>query len=453
RKRRKLDVSVQKSRELARRTKCDALSMALKDIQKVIESKRIEFKAGEHGLQAYRARAIQSHLHMVVHNNRKWVDASERAAESQNFAAHWGGRMVRMWTRKWVDERTLPESRRGCHAKAFSFLEDPSIRAELCSYLRSNKWSMNPTKLRDFVESSIITPEAQKHIQNAVNNEMPRGLIHYLETELFPRIQLKVVHSINLRTARKWLHKEGFQYIEHKKAIYYDEWTFENDFRLKKKGPGRGLHQSDVITSVVGWLKEGSQTLEYGKNYEGYWNGELFVKQLKERIIPAFEKAHGAGYRALFMVDHSQGHAAYSTDALLPQRMNLNPGGKQARMRNGWFTHDGQIITQSMIFPPDHHEFSDMPKGMKHFFWGAVKKYLRDNCDYTFETLKMNMPKALASVSVLTIRRWEHRMVRWMEAYRSGMDAKEAQFQVRAFSSKKYKSHRRVPESLAQQFD
>jgi hypothetical protein len=27
------------------------------------------------------------------------------------------------------------------------------------------------------------------------------------------------------------------------------------------------------------------------------------------------------------------------------------------------------------------------------FFWGTVKKYLRENCDYTFDTLKANMPK------------------------------------------------------------
>ena len=40
------------------------------------------------------------------------------------------------------------------------------------------------------------------------------------------------------------------------------------------------LHQSDCIASTVGWIKDVSQTLEYGKDYEGYWNGELFVKQV-----------------------------------------------------------------------------------------------------------------------------------------------------------------------------
>jgi hypothetical protein len=87
------------------------------------------------------------------------------------------------------------------------------------------------------------------------------------------------------------------------------------------------------------------------------------------------------------------------------------------------------------------------------FFWGAVKKYLRENCDYTFATLQKNIPKALASVNLLTIRRWEHRMVRWMDAYRSGLGAKDAQFRVKQFSSKCYTSHRRIPDTVAQLFD
>jgi hypothetical protein len=57
-------------------------------------------------------------------------------------------------------------------------------------------------------------------------------------------------------------------------------WVLEDQHRLRKKGVGRGLHQSDIICSTVGWLSDASQTLEYGKNYEGYWNGKLFIKQV-----------------------------------------------------------------------------------------------------------------------------------------------------------------------------
>ena len=57
-------------------------------------------------------------------------------------------------------------------------------------------------------------------------------------------------------------------------------WVFEGEQPLKKKGAGRGIHRSDVICSTFGWLPGAGQSLEYGKNYEGYWTGELFVKQV-----------------------------------------------------------------------------------------------------------------------------------------------------------------------------
>ena len=220
----------------------------------------------------------------------------------------------------------------------------------------------------------------------------------------------------------------------------------------------------------------------------------------------------------LLMVDNSQGHSAYAKDALLASRMNIKPGGKQAHMQDGWFMCNGEKIIQPMIFPHDHREFPDMPKGMKQvltecglwqdnlrarckshcisddccakqvlnhqpdfqeqkslieevvesaghlciflpkfhcelnfieYFWGATKQYLRNHCDYTFTSLQKNMPQALASVDVHTIRKWEHRMKRWMEAYRTGLGARDAQFQVQAFSSRRYKSHRRITETVA----
>lgn len=63
------------------------------------------------------------------------------------------------------------------------------------------------------------------------------------------------------------------------------------------------------------------------------------------------------------------------------------------------------------------------------------------------------MPLALASVSVSTIWKWEHRMIRWMEAYEGGLTAKAAQIQVKKFSSRQYKSHRRVPEAVTALFN
>ena len=160
---------------------------------------------------------------------------------------------------------------------------------------------------------------------------------------------MKVTWGVSIRTARHWLHCEGFRFTKHRKVLYFDgherpdvveyhqnvfipqikqyrpqvveyvvgdvgkekekvvenyvdhrlvlvshdesttqandgpkkSWVHKNKHALKKKGIGWGIHQSDVICSTVGWLKAASQSLEYGKNYEGYWNGELFVKQVR----------------------------------------------------------------------------------------------------------------------------------------------------------------------------
>lgn len=58
-------------------------------------------------------------------------------------------------------------------------------------------------------------------------------------------------------------------------------WVLDGEQLLKKKGVGHGIHQSDVICSTYGWIEEASQSMEYGKNYEGYWDGELFIKQVE----------------------------------------------------------------------------------------------------------------------------------------------------------------------------
>ena len=57
--------------------------------------------------------------------------------------------------------------------------------------------------------------------------------------------------------------------------------------------------------------------------------------------------------------------------------------------------------------------------------------------------------KALESVQLSTIWKWEHRMIRWMEAYRDGKSAKDAQFDVKKYGSRQYTSHCKASESVA----
>jgi hypothetical protein len=143
----------------------------------------------------------------------------------------------------------LPKSLQGHHAKVSSLLADPVIAAELRAYLQSNKGAMNPEKLTQFLENKLIPEATDKYLHHIIKDEMPKGLKRYMEYEIFPRIQLKVSWGISLSTAHRWMQKEGFRYISHKKGLYFD-----------------GHDQPDVIT---------------------YWQNEFLpsIKQHEPRLV------------------------------------------------------------------------------------------------------------------------------------------------------------------------
>ena len=253
----------------------------------------------------------------------------------------------------WMVHHELPILDRGWDIKVKSLLKDPSICAEMWTYLCSHKWATNPKKFSDFTEQKLYPAEAEKYAKHIIDKEMPHGLKKYLEVELFPQIQMKVRKGISISTAHQWMECQGFHYTKYKKALYFnghkcpdvvyycqhtflplmaeywswlvefwrveelnyetfepvvkslpdgvrklvlcthDEstmqannsdkagWGPEDEQPLLKKGVGCGSYQSDVICSTVGWLEEAGQQLEYGKDYDRYWTGELFVKQVR----------------------------------------------------------------------------------------------------------------------------------------------------------------------------
>jgi len=345
--RRTLEVPVTVQRRLAGDIRRKELGKALDTIEKFIKSRKTAFPGGDHGLQAQRARAIQSYLQLIVRKGFKGVNASEMAAMTHGFGKTNGGRLIRQWGNNWMKNQELPLSERGCHVKVTSLLDDPNISNEILSYLRSNKWATHPKKLAAFHNNELLPAEAEKYVKNIVDKEMPRAMKRHLELELFPRICMKVGKGISVSTARRWMFRHGFHYMQYKKALYFDGherpdvvhyrqniflpamekyrlrlveyeigevskevskpflpgvrklvlcahdestmqandgmkagWGPEGEQPLLKKGPGRGSHRSDIICSTFGWLKEAGQQLEYGKNYDGYWTGELFVQQV-----------------------------------------------------------------------------------------------------------------------------------------------------------------------------
>ena len=180
----KLDVSYHVQHAKKHAAQISDFTAALKDIEKMIRSKKTKFLSGPYGLQAHQALAIRSHLELVVKNQRFSIDASMRAAESHGFAAKWGGCNLCSWTRNWTQHRALPHSLQGQHAKVYTLLSDPTVAAELRAYVHSNKWAMNPDKLRQFSKNELLPDVADKYLCHLVHKEILYFLVSISELDV-----------------------------------------------------------------------------------------------------------------------------------------------------------------------------------------------------------------------------------------------------------------------------
>ena len=209
----------------------------------------------------------------------------------------------------------------------------------------------------------------------------------------------------------------------------------------------------------------------------------------------------------VFAFDNATSHAAYAEDALIASRMNIKPGGKgkfkdglmpdgsvqSMHLPNGQPKGIKMILEERGLWPqnqlkricdnckknspvsdnccavrvlslqPDFlaqkplvkeviesrgHKVIFYPKfhcelNFIEMFWGAAKRYARNNCDYSFKALEKIVPEALNSVSLEQIRRYARRSWRFMDAYRKGLTGIAALYTV-----KQYRSHRRIPENV-----
>lgn len=152
----------------------------------------------------------------------------------------------------------------------------------------------------------------------------------------------------------------------------------------------RGVPEKVYATEII---KYGS-----GRNDDGWWDAEKMVEQTR-KAIAIFNKAF-PGDIAVFAFDNSSGHACKAKDALVANRMNLRPGGKQPEMhKTKW---GGNGIEQSMVFQEGDKDWdTDIPispeligkaKGMKRVLQerGLWREDLKKQCGRQKKEKKSN---------------------------------------------------------------
>ena len=204
--------------------------------------------------------------------------------------------------------------------------------------------------------------------------------------------------------------------------IYHDESTFHsNDGQgwlwaeagkqpIRPKGQGRGIMVSDFIDEHNGFLaltdeeyeathaqhsglwKNARFLLKYGSSSERYWNSDKFLNQVQHALTIAEIKYPASSYNIVFLFDQSSGHTAYAEDSLNANRMNVNPGGSQPKMRDTTWPGGVQKMVDSKGTPKGMRkvlvERGVDTRGMKA---GDMRKTLKEMHDFKYEKTKVEM--------------------------------------------------------------
>ena len=149
--------------------------------------------------------------------------------------------------------------------------------------------------------------------------------------------------------------------VVHDESTFYanaDQTRFWNDGEaqvLRQKSLGSSIMLSDFLVEGNGYLEDenDSARLYLETNKDGYFNNDMFIKQVKV-AIDIFERKfpHTTG---IFLFDNAPSHKKYPPDGLSAANMHVYPGGKQAVMRDTKW--NGEV--QSMVLS------DGTPKGMK----------------------------------------------------------------------------------------
>ena len=488
--------------------------------------------------------------------------SAARASEALPSTIKVSGRTIQNWARVYVETGKVPEEKCGKHQKTASLIHDEDVLTKCIDWLRAQKPpKRTPQHFQAYLVDTVL-PLATGAVAATVSESTARrwmlrvgykyGAWHkdvyvdghersdvLVQRETFCTEWLGLYDRMRSFSGEKMETDEPpvdslapeVVWVTHDESVFYANddggliWSCTEHPDLPKKSRGRSVMASDFLCACHGRLFNVSdnkkefvtEILHIGKNQDGYWTSEHVVHQVHTKAIPAFVAMHPNAI-ALFCFDQSTNHAAFANDALRARNMNLGPGGKQPRLRHGWFGADK--TRQDMTFASDHpdEKMRGAPKGLKitlaerginvdgmrlqckfevdfnatpdlifccarhcmashedfrgqrsileetitgagflclfypkfhcewnpiESYWGAAKRYARAECDYSWEGLIKCVPKSLANVQLVSIRKFFRRCAHFIQSYSYGCD-----YALTKFAHKRYKSHRRIPKSV-----
>lgn len=364
-------------------------------------------------------RAVYEYL-MRLDNGHGKIKASQEAANMVYISPRpHRSKRIRSVANFYLNHKSFPLSHRGQHQKYKRLIDDEDIALKCQKWIRQESGlnGINSSQFKQYVDN-VILPECLGETRKSISIRTARRWLNSLgcqfeeyrkgmyfdghEREDVVTYRSKFLEEMK-DLERRMVRYEGetmepippvlgagereLILVTHDECIFYSNdgkrgiWVSDGKMPLRKKGNGRSIMVSEFLSEACGRLQlseeekkihsniptEARCYLTPGKNHEGYWTVENLLEQIKNKAIPIFETKF-PGAIAVFAFDNSTNHAAYAKNALVAERMNLGPGGKQPIMRPTTFVNtNGQQKDQEMVFEEDYPD-PDMrgkPKGIK----------------------------------------------------------------------------------------
>lgn len=355
-------------------------------------------------------RSIYAYFNYRKNCGMTCIDASMKAASEVYEKGVYKSRVIRKCASYWLNNGTLPKSLQGCHQKTKSYIDDEDVIEQSLSFIRKNGNKVTPREYKKFINKDLLSGIAHN---KSISYQTARIWLHKLG--LKPQSHKKGIYYDGheredvIRYREKFLEEmqiyekympvfEGENmeqkdpilleneklhiFIVHDECLFYANddrpivWAPLGEPPLRKKGQGKSIMVSEFLIETVGRLKlSESQILQFpnlpkearkylrpGKNEEGWWTADHLLDQVENYAIPIFEALHPNAV-GVFAFDNSTNHGAMPENGLNAKNMNVNPGGRQAIMRDTYYGPDKKF--QSMVFPSNHPKYPGQAKGMR----------------------------------------------------------------------------------------